>query len=186
MDKVRRDESIDLDPLLAAYGEVKALAPTSTYATLADTRIAELEGRKELLAIDQMLAQKKAEDARRREEWERQQAQKDLRKDPLWGRFDARGWLEKADRSWFEDQARAIVHDEKTQDAYLLRWAGDVVAEVRCSSGRFDVALFEGFELGVNGTRIGESVRATTNEGDSPIVLDVSRIEVLSGRFTDL
>jgi hypothetical protein len=186
MEKLGRDETIELAPLEAAYREVRELAPASTYATLADKRISELEARRLLSELERDLEQKKAEHQAQLEEHERQLAKKDLRKDPLWGRFDARGWLEKADRSWLEDQKRAVMYDEATPDAYLLRWAGDVVAEVVCSSGRFDVALFEGFELGINGARLGESVRATDSQGGHPRVIDASRIEVLSGRFTDL
>jgi len=87
-------------------------------------------------------------------------------RDPLSGRFDARGVLVRQSRAG--EPAR-----------YVLRWGPDLVCEVRCFSGRYDLDLFAGYELGMMG-----ALSYTETDGlleDRP-VLEVGRIEVLSLR----
>ncbi len=83
-----------------------------------------------------------------------------LAQDPLWGRFQARGWLRQ---------------DEEVPGRFYVQWAGRTASEVTCGSGRYDLALFAGAEIGVQGamTRSAGSV-------DRPMRIDATRIEVLS------
>lgn len=83
-----------------------------------------------------------------------------LAQDPLWGRFQARGWLRR---------------DPNEPGRFLVQWSGRTGAEITCGSGRYDLALFEGSEIGVMGatTRNASSV-------DRPMRVDVTRIEVIS------
>jgi hypothetical protein len=88
------------------------------------------------------------------------------KRDPLIGRFDARGVLER--------QGRA---GQPTR--YVLRWGPDLVCEVRCASGRYDLDLFAGYEIGMKGMLSYSDPDALLPERP---VLQVGRIEVLSRR----
>ena len=87
-------------------------------------------------------------------------------RDPLAGRFDARGVLVRQSRAG--EAAR-----------YVLRWGPDQVCEVRCASGRYDLDLFAGNELGMMGALSYSEPDALL--ADRP-VLEVGRIEVISKR----
>jgi len=84
-----------------------------------------------------------------------------------WGRFMGRGWVVR----------------KRTPDGtrYYLRWGGETVFEISCESGRYDLDLFEGFEIGVRGTMLRQAMQATEEEGALVALLDISRIEVISG-----
>jgi len=83
-----------------------------------------------------------------------------LAQDPLWGRFQARGWLRR---------------DPNEPGRFVVQWGGRTGAEITCGNGRYDLALFEDSEIGVMGamTRNASSV-------ERPMRVDVSRIEILS------
>ncbi|MCK6446861.1 MAG: hypothetical protein L6Q99_10755 [Planctomycetes bacterium] len=90
-------------------------------------------------------------------------------RDPFAGRFDARGWVEKVT---FAGQPTS----------YRLRYGGEVVAEIVCNSGRYDLDVFLNFDVGVNGLELRTEQPGTTGIATTPRVLDVRRIEVISGR----
>jgi len=83
------------------------------------------------------------------------------------GRFRERGWLE----------SRKVDGEE----AWFLSFAGGTVAEVTCRSGRYDLGLFEGYDLGVFGIEVQPEVLATVTTIATPPVIDIGRIEVLAG-----
>ena len=62
-----------------------------------------------------------------------------------------------------------------------MTFGGETVAEVRCLSGRYDLEVFERFEIGVIGRELQPVVRATATTMAEARVVDISRIEVLSG-----
>jgi len=81
---------------------------------------------------------------------------------PLMGRYDGRGWIE----------------TRKTRDgemAWCLRFAGKDTCVVQCSTGRYDLSMYEGYEVGVIG-------RMTNEIGVGQSTCDIRSIEVLSGR----
>ena len=88
------------------------------------------------------------------------------KRDPLIGRYDARGVLERKSRAGEPHR-------------YVLRWGPDLVCEVRCESGRYDLDLFAGYELGLKGLLTYSSPDALLVERP---VLEVGRIEVLKRR----
>jgi len=101
---------------------------------------------------------------REREEAERA-AELQRRKDektPLMGRYDARGWVESRKLS-----------DGGT--GWFLRFAGKDSCAIQCSSGRYDLSMFEGYEIGVVGRMLNEA-------GASQTTCDLRSIEVLSAR----
>lgn len=154
--------------VVLAYQEIASEAPTSsaTYQR-AEQRLRESELRMEFTALREDLnARSQANDAeiRRIDEFldERQR-----RKTARWGRFEERGWLESRNvggvKRWF------------------LTFGGETVAEVRCLKNRYDLEVFESFEIGVIGREIQPVVRATATTLAEARVVDINRIEVLSG-----
>lgn len=78
--------------------------------------------------------------------------------DPL-SRFDAVGWLR------YETPLGGVPH-------FVLEKGGQTLFELDCSSGRYDLRVFDGVEVGVNGAKS----RPTS---DAIRSLDVLRLEVL-------
>ena len=81
---------------------------------------------------------------------------------PLMGKYDGRGWIE----------MRKMRGGEM---GWYLRFAGRDTCVVQCSSGRYDLSMFEGYEVGVIG-------RMTNDVGAVQPTCDIRSIEVLSGR----
>ena len=81
---------------------------------------------------------------------------------PLRGRYDARGWVE----------ARP---NPNGGTSYYLRFGGKESCLIECSSGRYDLSMYEGYEIGVAGRVSGEV-------GAGKLSCDLRSIEVLSGR----
>lgn len=160
-----------------AYLEVLETDSQSSVAEVARGRLAELDTRLEVARLAADMArerdEREAELARLRKELEAST----LRSDPLWGRYDARGWLEREKR--FGEPTR-----------YILRWGGERTAEVVCEFGRYDLEHFVGHELGLVGRVLASprevastpGARQRAGEGPPLPILDVRRLEVISGR----
>ncbi len=134
--------------------------PTGASASTAKLRLEqityhqEIERLKSDAALQEVQRQKMLADA------QAQLEEAALSQDPLWGRFQARGWLR---------------HDVNDPNRYYVQWAGRTAAEITCGSGRYDLSLFDGAEVGV----IGATTRTSTSV-DRPMRVDASRIEILS------
>ena len=89
------------------------------------------------------------------------------RKTARWGRFQERGWVDR----------RTVAGVER----WFMTFGGVTVAEIRCETARYDLSLFEGFEIGVYGDEIAAGVRSSSNSPALARVVDVSKIEVISG-----
>lgn len=111
------------------------------------------EKRKELLAN----AQQRLEEA-------------NASKDPLGGRFQARGWVVK----------EQLVASEPAH--YFVYWAGQPQAEIVCSNGRYDLSNFADFDVGVVGAVLRPATAATASSSARPARIDASRLEVLGSR----
>jgi hypothetical protein len=153
--------------VLTLYRQVTELAPEGTAAAArAAERLRTVEAYRGVAALREAM---QAEDAQRQKELASivaEHERKELVETVFWGRFQGRGWL----RSRVEGGERR----------YFLEWSGETVAEVRCSSERYDLSVFEGSELGLRATTVSPPVAATALTEALPRVLDVMRIEVLS------
>ena len=144
-------------------------APTGSSADLARDRIGLCKAYEEAYSLRSTLQQQRsALDAtlKKRDEDMARAAKRGV----FDGRYDVRGWVEK----------RMLPG----QDApiYIVRWGGDQTAEVVCTTGRYDLAVFVDFEIGVNGRELRGAISGPTSALTRPRELDASRVEVISGR----
>jgi hypothetical protein len=166
----RSSPSPDIEGVRAAYQAVLTDAQGSQSEEVVRSRLAEVDAFAELLALRGEL---EAERVRRQQALnEREEMLETAAKrgaDPFAGRFAARGWLER--------------RQEGEVTMYELVFGGHVVSMLECSSGRYDLNDFIGYELGVLGASLRSGIPAA-DEADVgvPSIVDVSRIEVIAGR----
>ncbi len=148
----------DWTALRGAYQRYLDQNPEGAFAAHAKVRVDELKLREE---IAQIQANLKLRDQDREEKLAEAQARlrdASLSKDPLWGRFQARGWL---------------TRDPADASRWIVQWSGKPTAEITCGNGRYELDVFQGRELGIVG--------ALTRSGAGGLPrIDVKRIEVLS------
>jgi hypothetical protein len=155
--------------VVTAYDEILAAVESGPTADLAKSRKQLVESYADAYQIRAELEQQRTalEAAARQREVERNAARK---RDALADRFEARGWLVQREVSGGGDPV------------WMLQWSGGDVAEVLCDSGRYDLTVFQDFELGVAG-RVVRGPMVGAGEVDvRPRQIDITRIEVISGR----
>jgi hypothetical protein len=137
----------------------------SPLAIAAQNGMSQADAYMRIEAIQRQLESERAK--REREDIERE-AELQRRRDektPLMGRYDARGWVESRKLS-----------DGGT--GWFLRFAGKDSCAIQCTSGRYDISMFAGYEVGVVGRMMNEPGAGQTS-------CDMRSIEVLSGRSKD-
>ncbi|MFT5051622.1 MAG: hypothetical protein ACI8QZ_003041 [Chlamydiales bacterium] len=167
-DSMRDDPMADFGPVIAAYElALKEAIPGSTNAELAARRVQEAQVRKSHIELKQQMAGERQSREAQQAELQLAGETRELASTPNWGRFDTRGWITR----------RTLPDGER----YIVEWRGDVIAEIVCTTGRYDLALFDGFEVGVVGKMIEESRISADRLIGYPKVIDASAIEVISG-----
>lgn len=154
----RQSESQDFTAAKNAYNAYLTKHSTGAGAEKAKSQLERIALHEE---VRRLKSDRTALETERQERLARAEAQlreASLANDPLWGRFQARGWL------------------ERSGDGWVIRWAGKPGTELVCAGGRYDLANYEGCQIGV----IGAFVKSATT--GAPARLDVRRIEVLDGR----
>jgi hypothetical protein len=128
----------DFEALRDAYR--RALEPDTggAFTALVDQKLATVDTLEEIVRTRALLEEERV--ARRREHERRQREQWDrLReRDPFYGRFAVRGVLES-------------FQDSQGRRTYRVVRGGEAQAVVTCTSGRYDLELFVGRELGLDG-----------------------------------
>jgi hypothetical protein len=164
-------ENPDFGPAKQAYQAVIAEAPQGDTARTAQARLDEISIREEIQGLKAEKSKAQTDRAQKLADAEARLKEVNQRQDPLWGRFQARGWLENAATAG--QPAR-----------YVLRWGGKDVAEISCGSGRYDLAKFLGFEVGIYGNVQKAAVPAAEGEPGSPAQIDATRVEVIAAHTT--
>jgi hypothetical protein len=161
----------DFSAAKAAYERVLEESPKGAAADTARLRLEEIAARQEIVRIR---ADAQATEGARQAELAKADArlrEASVSQDPMWGRFQARGWLEREKRPG--QPARFVV-----------RWGGKTVSEIVCTSGRYDLAAFDGYEVGLMGVTL-RGAAAQADGSSDPMRIDAARIEVISGRYAD-
>lgn len=155
----------DYAPARAAFEKIVEAAPKTT---VADSARLALDKISVLEEIERLKHDAKLVDAKRQDELEKANArlrELSVKQDPMWGRFQARGWVERdGDRFW-------------------IRWSGKNAAEIECQSGRYQLADYAGFEVGVMGVTMRAAIAQNGATASQPPLINVTRIEVISGRM---
>ena len=169
MTAARASENPDFGAAKSAYHAVIEESPSGASAGTAQARLDEIAIREE---IQRLKLEKSSYEKQRTEKLadaESKLREINRRQDPLWGRLQARGWLES------EVKPGALPR-------YMLRWGGKDVAEIQCASGRYDLQKFVGFEVGVIGVTQRAAVEGTADLPGTPAQIDATRLEVISAR----
>lgn len=154
----------DFVPVRRALESVVSLSPEGGVGVEARHELRLLEFHEEHAALR---AELELERKRRTEElMERQEEvwRESKSKDPLRDAFAVRGVLKR------RPDANGTPH-------FFVYFGGDEMGEVVCTSGRYDLDLFAGYEVGVQGTPFG-----ATEEDGRPAAFEVSRLEVIARR----
>ncbi len=162
LERERARPTPDFSSVRVALNAVLARSPSGSVAMEARAELRSLETLEEAAVLK---ADLERERLRRQEEALRRQQdvwEKSREKDPLGEVFLARGVLE-----------RRIGTDGTAR--YFLRFGGETTGEVLCSSGRYDLSVFAGTEVGVHGSQ------AAARSPEIP-TFEISRIEVIALR----
>jgi len=160
----------DYASVQTAYQKVLELAPTGLIADKAEARLKEVKARSEASAIVADIEARRRDLGQsiedRLQAIESAAAQVD---DPYADRFDARGWVER-------------IELEDGREVWGLRWSGSFVAELEVGGKRYDLAIFEGYEVGIRGRELPVTVAPEAGFITGASVFAVERLEVLAGR----
>ncbi|MEZ5977977.1 MAG: hypothetical protein R3F34_07155 [Planctomycetota bacterium] len=162
----------DFDGLRDAYRGVLALEGGDAFASSVTQKLERVDALEEIHRTRALLEEERVERQRERERRQREQWERLRERDPFYGRFAVRGVLER-----FQDSRGART--------YRVTRGGDPQAVLRCTSERYDLEVFVGREIGLDGgfvvveeasLPLDPSISAFVR--DLP-VLDVATIEVL-------
>ena len=160
-------ERPDFAAVRAAFVEVGVIHPGGDAARRAEDRLETLGALEEISVVQSELQQVRQDHDRAVLERQADAWEKSRRKDPLGQRFDGRGVLE---RRQVAGQA----------PRYVLHFGNEDLCEVLCTSGRYDLDLFSGFDVGLSGSFL-RTVEASAGRDMLP-VMDSERIRILARR----
>lgn len=166
----RTSSNPDWSGVRAAYQSYLDKSPDGTFAAQARVQLQKVELHQEIERIKAEGSKSEADRGPRLAEAQRRLAEANQSQDPLWGRFQARGWIAR-EQPVAADAPRFVVY-----------WAGKPMAEIVCSSGRYDLSKFAQFEVGVTGTVLRAAVAGSESVAARPARIDATRIEVLGAR----
>lgn len=167
MNKGKDAAEADFESSIRAFSTVLGMVPESSIvAAEANSKLMQAKAYQTSAATRATLAAVELRQQEMVAEWAEAKRQEELRSTELMGRFMGRGWVRKTGRG---DDAR-----------YFLYW-DDTIQEISCESGRYNLDLFLGYELGVRGMILRAASMATDDMPAEVSLLDVSRLEVISG-----
>jgi hypothetical protein len=144
--------------------------PSGAMTTQAKQRLEQVGWHMEIESIRKDASLRDSQRAEKLADAEKRLREANMSQDPLWGRFQARGYLRK-------EQPVA-----SQPPRYVVIWAGKPTYEIVCSSGRYDLSVFDEFEIGVTGAVLRSAVAETETVAARPGRIDAARIEVLAAR----
>lgn len=153
----------------SAYAEAAKLAGEgSPIATVANLQAERAQLRVELVSLSGDLSDREAQRRARIEQLLDERRQLELSKSLHWGRFDGRGYV-RAER----------VAGQPTR--WFLWWAGERCAEIVSGDGRYDLARFEGYQVGIVGSQRRAYTPPTLDMDEQLQLFDLRTIEVIAG-----
>lgn len=169
-DAAAKDPNANWAPVRAAFERYVEKNPSGAFAEQARLQLQRIGLHEEIARIRNDQVMRESQRAEALKAAQQRLAEANASKDPLGGKFQARGWI-----------VREQVTPTETP-RYVVYWAGTAQAEIVCSSGRYDLANFDQFEVGIVGAVLRPAVAATATTSARPARIDVTRVEVLGGR----
>ena len=163
LERERARKAPDYQRVRGLIEAVLTRTPSGTTAIEARETLRRIDALEEATALQAQLEAMRAERAAAATEEQKGIWERSREKDPLGHVFASRGVLFRR-------------RDADGVPTFFLRFGGETVAELACPSGRYDLELFAGFEVGVQGTELASA------EGGGTRMLDVSRVEILKRR----
>ena len=152
-----------------AYAEAGRLAGEGTpIAAVSELQAERARLRMELVSLSGDLTERDAQRRARIEKLLDERRQLELSRSLHWGRFDGRGYV-RAER----------VAGEATR--WFLWWAGERCAEIVSGDGRYDLAHFEGYQIGIVGSQRRAYTAPTLDTDELLQLFDIRSIEVIAG-----
>jgi hypothetical protein len=166
----RTSSSPDWNGVRAAYQRYLDKNPNGTFAEKARLQLQKVELHEEIVRIQ---SERTRDDSTRGERLAAARARLEAASqidDPLWGRFQSRGWI--------------VREQPVASDAprYVVYWAGRAQAAIVCSSGRYDLSKFADYEVGISGALLRQGVSGSESTAARPARIDATRIEVIGAR----
>jgi len=157
----------DFDASIRAYKIVLDIAPGgSTVASNATRQLQTAEAHAAAASVREGIVASEERRVREYDALREEQERVELASTAHWGRFSGRGWV--------------VSKTVGRQITWYLKWGGEIRFEVECRSGRYDLALFDGYEVGIIGSTIRDQSLATEERQALVAMLDVTRLEVIS------
>ncbi|MEM9801860.1 MAG: SH3 domain-containing protein, partial [Planctomycetota bacterium] len=145
---LRSPTSEDWRDVVLAYEGVVEAAPAGTITQQnAASRLERARVQMELAGVREELDVKAREHEEEVSRINKYIDQREKRETAHWGRFQERGWVD--------------ARPARGEQRWFLVFGGRTVAEIECTSARYDLSVFNGFEVGVLGTEIQPAIRAT-------------------------
>jgi len=166
----RTSSTPDWNGVRAAYQRYLEANPKGTFADKARLQLQKVELHEEIVRIQSERSRDDSTRGDRLASARARLAEVSQGDNPLWGRFQARGWILR-EQPVASDAPRFIVY-----------WAGRPQAEIVCSSGRYDLAKFADYEVGISGAVLRQAVSGSDSSGARPARIDATKIEVLGAR----
>jgi hypothetical protein len=159
----------DFTAAKAAFSAAIAATPQGSSADSARARLEEIAIREEMVRIKADKQKLESERTEKLAEAEAKLGEVRRRQDPLRGRYQARGWLERQEQAGLPSR-------------YAVTWGGRELAEVVCTGGRYELDAFVGCEVGILGVTQRAPVPATADAMGTPGRVNATKIEVISAR----
>lgn len=166
----RTSSTPDWNGVRAAYQRYLQTNPEGTFAEKARLQLKKVELHEEIVRIQSERSRDDSTRGERLATARARLAEVSQGDNPLWGRFQARGWIVR-EQPVASDAPRFVVY-----------WAGRAQAEIVCSSGRYDLGKFADYEVGISGAVLRAAVSGSESSGARPARIDATKIEVLGAR----
>lgn len=169
-DAARTNPNADWPAVRAAYQRYLEKSPDGALADAARLQLQRIDLHEEIQRLRNDQTMREAQRKELLASAQQRLAEANAAKDPLAGRFQARGWIVK----------EQLVASEPPH--YFVYWAGQPQAEIVCSNGRYDLANFTDFDVGVLGAVLRPATPGSATASARPARIEVSRLEVLGSR----
>jgi hypothetical protein len=163
------DQAPEITAVRAAFQAVLALGPDDSVRERVEQRLSACDTMQQMWEMKVQLEETKARDAAAQLAREKELEEAKLRASSG-GKFDGRGWVTRRNYAGVDGPV------------YVVEFGNEAVAELRCTTGRFDLADFVDCEVGYIGVQAAGPTRSAMPGQSRPAAVDVRQIEIMALR----